>query len=178
MDVLAFKEAFDAFLFKGCLFALAGLSVVFFMLTCGFRKEIEDFIKKTGPFFVVCFFTWAAWAFISSFPTQKEKEEILKAEKEQEKINKAWGAFFAGGLASDGVGEVLSRVEVVEGGEEGEVVESSCSGRKDEDIARGYWLESVVTNLMYSYECPSNGVRHLPWYMAACRQQRSCARPC
>ena len=50
MDVLAFKEAFDAFLFKGCLFALAGLSVVFFMLTCGFRKEIEDFIKKTGSF--------------------------------------------------------------------------------------------------------------------------------
>ncbi|MBR4894281.1 MAG: hypothetical protein IKZ36_03680, partial [Kiritimatiellae bacterium] len=36
----------------------------------------------------------------------------------------------------------------------------------DEDIARGYWLESVATNLMYSYECPSNGVRHLPWYMA------------
>ena len=94
MDVLAFKEAFDAFLFKGCLFALAGLSVVFFMLTCGFRKEIEDFIKKTGPFFVIFFFTWAAWAFISSFPTQEEKEEILKAEKEQEEINKAWGAFF------------------------------------------------------------------------------------
>ena len=163
MDVLAFKEAFDAFLFKGCLFALAGLSVVFFMLTCGFRKEIEDFIKKTGPFFVVFFFTWAAWAFISSFPTQEEKEEILKAEKEQEEINKAWGAFFAGGMASDGVGDVLGRVEVVEGGE---VVESSCSGRKDEDIARGYWLESVTTNLVYSYECPSNGVRHLPWYMA------------
>ena len=163
MDILAFKEAFDAILYKGCLFALAGLSVVFFMFTCGFRKEIEDFIKKTGPFFVIFFFTWAAWAFISSFPTQEEKEEILKAEKEQEEINKAWGAFFAGGLASDGVGEILSRVEVVEGGE---VVESSCSGRKDEDIARGYWLESVATNLMYSYECPSNGVRHLPWYMA------------
>ena len=128
MDVLAIKEAFDAILYKGCLFALAGLSVVFFMLTCGFRKEIEDFIKKTGPFFVIFFFTWAAWAFISSFPTQEEKEEILKAEKEQEEINKAWGAFFAGGLASDGVGEVLSRVEVVEGGE---VVESSCSGRNE-----------------------------------------------
>ena len=163
MDILAFKEAFDAFLYKGCLFSLAGLSVVFFMLTCGFRKEIEDFIKKTGPFFVIFFFTWAAWAFISSFPTQEEKEEILKAEKEQEEINKAWGAFFAGGMESDGEGEILSRVEVVEGGE---VVECSCSGRKDEDIARGYWLESVATNLMYSYECPSNGVRHLPWYMA------------
>ena len=143
MDILAFKEAFDAFLYKGCLFSLAGLSVVFFLLTCGFRKEIEDFIKKTGPFFVIFFFTWAAWAFISSFPTQEEKEEILKAEKEQEEINKAWGAFFAGGLASDGAGEVLSRVEMVEGGE---VVESSCNGRKDEDIARGYWLESVITS--------------------------------
>ena len=151
MDILAFKEAFDAFLYKGCLFALAGLSVVFFILTCGFRKEIEDFIKKTGPFFVIFFFTWAAWAFISSFPTQEEKEEILKAEKDQEEINKAWGAFFAGGMESDGGGVV---------------VENSCSGRKDEDIARGYWLESVATNLMYSYECPSNGVRHLPWYMA------------
>ena len=32
----------------------------------------------------------------------------------------------------------------------------------DEDIARGYWLESVATNLMYSYVCPLNGVRHLP----------------
>ena len=82
-------------------------------------------------------------AFISSFPTQEEKEEILKAEKEQEEINKAWGAFFAGGMVSDGEGEILSRVEVVEGGE---VVESSCSGRKDEDIARGYWLESVITS--------------------------------
>ena len=140
MDVLAFKEAFDAFLFKGCLFALAGLSVVFFMLTCGFRREIEDFIKKTGPFFVVFFFTWAAWAFISSFPTQEEKEEILKAEKEQEEINKAWGAFFAGGMASDRVGEVFGRVERVdrvecggegEGGEGGMVIGDSCSGRKE-----------------------------------------------
>ena len=178
MDGLAIKEAFDAILYKGCLFALAGLSVVFFMLTCGFRKEIEDFIKKTGPFFVIFFFTWAAWAFISSFPTQEEKEEILKAEKEQEEINKAWGAFFAGGMVSDGEGEGLSRVEVVE---VGEVVESSCRGRKEGenstlqlnttttttltniDFERGFVLTRIGTNEVFDFSAPSNAVVCADW---------------
>ena len=165
MDVLAFKEAFDAFLLKGCLFALAGLSVVFFMLTCGFRKEIEDFIKKTGPFFVVFFFTWAAWAFISSFPTQEEKEEILKAEKEQEEINKAWGAFFAGGLASDGGGVVVenscSGRKEGEGRGEGEVF--SCGRLSQDDFERGFVLTRIGTNEVFDFSAPSNAVVCADW---------------
>ena len=116
-------------------------------------------------------------AFISSFPTQEEKEEILKAEKEQEEINKAWGAFFAGGMVSDGEGEILSRVEVVEGGE---VVECSCSGRKEgegrgegevfscgrlsqDDFERGFVLTRIGTNEVFDFSVPTNAVVCADW---------------
>ena len=185
MDILAFKEAFDAFLFKGCLFALAGLSVVFFMLTCGFRKEIEDLIKKTGPFFVVFFFTWAAWAFISSFPTQEEKEEILKAEKEQEEVNKAWGAFFAGGLVSDNVANVVSvanpnsqlstgniGIDNWQHFHNGNIQQENSTLQlqltttttlTNTDFERGFVLTRIGTNEVFDFSTPSNAVVCADW---------------
>ena len=170
MDGLAIKEAFDAILYKGCLFSLAGLSVLYLLVKCGFRKEIEDFIKKTGPFFVIFFFTWAAWAFISSFPTQEEKEEILKAERRQEEIKKAWGEVFAGGMV-----DAFNRVEQVER-VEGGIVGDSCSGRKEgensslqlqlkttttltaTDFERGFVLTHIGTNEVFDFSAPTNAV--------------------
>ena len=185
MDGLAIKEAFDAILYKGCLFSLAGLSVLYLLVKCGFRKEIEDFIKKAGPFFVIFFFTWAAWAFISSFPTQEEKEEILKAEKEQEEINKAWGAFFAGGLASDNVANVVSvanpnsqlstgniGIDNWQHSHNGNIQQENSTLQlqltttttlTNTDFERGFVLTRIGTNEVFDFSAPSNAVVCADW---------------
>ena len=95
MDVLEFKAAYEWFLLRACFAALATLiaTVVCFKVYEHIRR-LKAAAKRYGWPLVALFIAYSAWATYTAFPTQEEKQEYLRIQREQEALNNAWGQVF------------------------------------------------------------------------------------
>ena len=181
MDVLEFKAAYEWFLLRACFAALATLiaTVVCFKVYEHIRR-LKAAAKRYGWPLVALFIAYSAWATYTAFPTQEEKQEYLRIQREQEALNKAWGQVFApsqfplNGLeyptlsdsnndkASNKASNPANEAEDYDAGVENDN-SSNVRILSQEDFARGFVLTHIGTNEVYDFTAPEGAIICEDW---------------
>ena len=181
MDILEFKAAYEWFLLRACFAALAALiaTVVCFKVYEHIGR-LKAAAKRYGWPLVALLIAYSVWATYTAFPTQEEKQEYLRIQREQEALNNAWGQVFVpsqfpqNGLeyptltgsnndkASNKASNPANEAEDYDAGVENDN-SSNVRILSQEDFARGFVLTHIGTNEVYDFTAPEGAIICEDW---------------